>query len=100
MRLHSDRGLNNRKSTNRRPLSSGMVCSMGFWEGPYLEGESIHLLDKALPKIPSNRPYRLKEAFYSLIYDYSNLYRYADAFRIYGDLVKNFPCREKDDDYN
>ena len=62
--------------------------------------ESIHLLDRALPLIPSNRPYRLKEAFYSLIYDYSNLYRYADAFRIYGDLVKNFPGREKDDDYN
>lgn len=62
--------------------------------------ESIRLLNKALPQIPSNRPYRLKEAFYSLIYDYSNLYRYADAFRIYRELAKGFPGTEKDDDYS
>jgi hypothetical protein len=61
--------------------------------------ESASLLEKSIHRVTANRRERLKQGLYALVYDYVNLYRYADAFRTYKELAKVFPDAGKDDDY-
>ena len=57
--------------------------------------ESIQLLSAALPAIRQSRPDRAAVALQTLADDYIKVFQYADAARVYDDLLVHFPGRLK-----
>lgn len=57
--------------------------------------ESIQLLNKALPAIRESRPDRAAIALQALADDYTKVFQYGDAARVYDDLLTHFPDQLK-----
>ena len=57
--------------------------------------ESVQLLNKALPAIHESRPDRAATALQALADDYTKVFQYADAARVYDDLLTHFPDQLK-----
>jgi predicted aspartyl protease len=58
-------------------------------------GESIQLLSRALPAMRVSRPDRAAAALQALADDYIKVFQYADAARVYDDLLTHFPDQLK-----